>query len=342
MLDLKEVRKDLGYSQKSFASLTGLSISVISRIENGKRKLREEEEKQIRESLYPKRKEEAAKPFLPGSYTVYTDGGCAVNPGGPGGIGVVIINKDTEAEKRISAGFCSTTNNRMEMMAALYGLREIPAGSQITLISDSQYLIKTMTYQWGRNRNHDLWEKLDAACEGKKITWKWVRGHNGDKYNEICDSLATDGINSPDKKSDSGYREVPTSPQPKPQKPLIGAGGAMAVRIHVPDRKEAPQEVKVNPSCISAMRRFEKSRKVFKDYMALKTFGLDGWSRKSLRELIEITGEDIYNAVKDYLPDDKLAASCLKWYGRGLSLSDSIRKILVDAEVSANCLNYPR
>ena len=337
MLDIKKLRKESGYSQKEFAHITGLSVSVISRTENGKRELTEEEERKVIIALggIPViNTDDSQTAIVPGTYTIYTDGGCAVNPGGPGGIGVVIINEDSGEETTISKGFIATTNNRMEMMAAIYGLREIPEGSDVTLISDSQYLINTMTFKWARKKNHDLWNKLDKACEGKTVTWKWVRGHNGNRYNEICDNLATEGINSPDKADDTGYAggAAPTS-----KTGTSAPGGAMAVQIDVPDIPCNMPVLPVRPSCTEAIALFDMGSKSFRDYMALKVGGMDEWSNISLPELTRMAGDEICVYVRRYLPNDRQVASCLKWYGRGLSLQDSIRKVLVDEEIAANC-----
>lgn len=92
----------------------------------------------------------------------------------------------------------------------------------------------------------------------------------------------------------------------------------------------------INPSCREAIRRFEGSAKAFKDYMQLKTGGMDGWSRAGNDWLMETAGEEACRELGRYL-DRKGILSCLRWHGRGLSLEDSVRKVLVDQEVSANC-----
>ena len=140
---------------------------------------------------------------------IYTDGACSGNPGA-GGWGVVIINK-TDIEK-----FCGyekdTTNNRMELMAAIQGIAKQEIGSIITLYTDSKYVkdgITSWVMNWKKNnwitsakkpvKNKDLWQKLDLLCENHQITWKWVKAHQEDisdetKYNNMADELARDGI----------------------------------------------------------------------------------------------------------------------------------------------------
>ena len=238
MLNLKKLRQEHKLTQKQLSILSGLSVSLISRTENNKRILSTTEEKRFQLVFQNLNKKDGktshtgytnTKSTIPGRYLAYTDGGCAVNPGGPGGVGCVIINQNTSEVMKISKGFYATTNNRMEITAAIFALRKIPAGSSVTLVSDSQYLINTMARCWSRKKNHDLWKELDQAAEEKTISWKWVRGHNGDKYNEECDTLATEGINSPNKLEDTGYKPGPNEKSRAAYQALSAGktGGAM-------------------------------------------------------------------------------------------------------------------
>jgi ribonuclease HI len=122
-------------------------------------------------------------------YTIYTDGSCLKNPGGPGGYAAVIC-RDGEMIEELSGGDAVTTNNRMEIMAAVVGLRAVQEPSVITLYSDSQYLIKTLTLGWRRMKNVDLWTRLDQAARPHRVTWQWIRGHNGNPGNVRADALA--------------------------------------------------------------------------------------------------------------------------------------------------------
>ena len=121
--------------------------------------------------------------------TIYTDGACTGNPG-PGGWGAVIVGDSKRRE--LSGGEKRTTNNRMEIMAAIKGLAETPPGSTVHIESDSQYLVFTMTRNWKRNKNHDLWEKLDRLVSERSVKWSWTRGHAGHPENERADALACD------------------------------------------------------------------------------------------------------------------------------------------------------
>jgi ribonuclease HI len=122
-------------------------------------------------------------------YTIYTDGSCLKNPGGPGGYAALIF-WDEQLIEEVSGGDAVTTNNRMELMAAVVGLRAVREPSVITLYSDSQYLIKTLTQGWKRMKNVDLWTRLDQATKPHRVSWQWIRGHNGNPGNVRADALA--------------------------------------------------------------------------------------------------------------------------------------------------------
>ena len=131
---------------------------------------------------------------------IFTDGACRGNPG-PGGYGSIIRTKDQENE--ISGSAENTTNNIMELTAAVVALKQLKEPCDVTLTSDSQYLVKGMT-QWIKGwaekgwvtaskqpvKNKEIWLELDRLNKIHKISWKWVRGHQGHKENERCDLLA--------------------------------------------------------------------------------------------------------------------------------------------------------
>ena len=149
-------------------------------------------------------------------YTIYTDGGCIGNPG-PGGYGVVILcGKD---RKELSGGYRLTTNNRMELMAAIVALGETRENSTITLYSDSRYLVDGMTKGWAESWrankwrksnkrkaiNVDLWKILLSLCDDRKVTFVWVEGHAGNKENERCDNLSIKAASQHGLPADAGY-----------------------------------------------------------------------------------------------------------------------------------------
>ena len=132
---------------------------------------------------------------------IYTDGACKGNPG-RGGWGTILVYG--EYEKELSGGEVLTTNNRMELMAVISGLEALREPCEVTLTSDSTYVINSITKKWldgwakknwvkaGNTPvpNTDLWKRLIEAMRPGKIKWVWVRGHNGHPYNERCDRLA--------------------------------------------------------------------------------------------------------------------------------------------------------
>lgn len=146
---------------------------------------------------------------------IYTDGAARGNPDGPGGYGVVLHYTDTQRnlhEKELSQGYVRTTNNRMELMAAIAGLEALKTPCNVTLYSDSKYLVDAFNQNWidgwirkgwkrGKNepvKNPDLWKRLLKAKEDHNVTFVWVKGHNGHPLNERCDELATTAADGTD------------------------------------------------------------------------------------------------------------------------------------------------
>ena len=120
---------------------------------------------------------------------IYTDGACSPNPG-VGGWGAILISSKHKIRTEISGAEGDSTNNRMEMLAAIEGLRAVTGSSTVTVHTDSTYLINTMTKGWKRKANQDLWTALDREVNERHVDWKWVRGHSGDPLNEEADSVA--------------------------------------------------------------------------------------------------------------------------------------------------------
>jgi len=134
---------------------------------------------------------------------IYTDGGCQPNPG-TGGWAAVLLYKDKRRE--LSGAEHNTTNNRMELTAAVRALEQLKRPCEVILHTDSEYLrngITTWMHAWKRNgwkrkdgalKNIDLWQRLDELTRSHKIDWRWVKGHAGHDLNERCDQLATEAI----------------------------------------------------------------------------------------------------------------------------------------------------
>jgi ribonuclease HI len=135
---------------------------------------------------------------------VFTDGACRGNPG-PGGWGVLWRYKDKE--KQLYGGEAYTTNNRMELLAAIIALETLTRPCQVCLTTDSQYVKQGITQwitQWKQRgwkranqepvKNEDLWQRLDTVTQQHQVEWRWIKGHNGHPDNEIADQLANQGI----------------------------------------------------------------------------------------------------------------------------------------------------
>lgn len=141
---------------------------------------------------------------MPAETEIYTDGACRGNPG-PGGWGAVLRYQGHE--KTLYGAEAMTTNNRMELMAAIRALESLKRHCRVRLTTDSQYVQKGIT-EWLPNwkkrgwktaarrpvKNADLWQRLDAAITGHEIVWEWVRGHSGHPENEQADALANQAI----------------------------------------------------------------------------------------------------------------------------------------------------
>ena len=153
----------------------------------------------------PRAAAEMAAPSAPDAdYIIHTDGSCLRNPGGAGGWAAVIETAATGAVEEKSGGDPETTNNRMELTAALMARSAVPEGVRVALYTDSQYLKNAFTKFWlpawkkrGWKKadgepvlNQDLWVQLDAAFAARQVQFHWVKGHAGNPRNERCDALA--------------------------------------------------------------------------------------------------------------------------------------------------------
>lgn len=153
--------------------------------------------------------------------TIYTDGACANNPG-KGGFGIVMMYEDKTKkihQKQFSKGYKHTTNNRMELMAVVYALNMLKKPCNIKLYSDSKYVIDAINQGWLENwqkknwklntnnpvKNIDLWKNFLEAKKPHNIEFIWVKGHNENKYNELCDKLAVQARNEENLEEDFNF-----------------------------------------------------------------------------------------------------------------------------------------
>ena len=154
--------------------------------------------------------------------TIYTDGACLGNPG-PGGYASLIMSDGYR--KELKGGFKQTTNNRMELLAAITALEALGKDCRVTLHSDSAYLVNAMTRGWARrwqqmgwrrNRkkealNPDLWQRLLKVCQSHQVEFRWVKGHHTSAENQRCDQLANEAARRPDLPVDEGYHKPPVT-----------------------------------------------------------------------------------------------------------------------------------
>lgn len=152
-------------------------------------------------------------------YAIYTDGSCLKNPGGPGGWAAIVVEKGA-SRLEISGGAPETTNNRMELTAAIRGIARTRYRSEIYLYTDSQYLRNAVDKNWlkkwkkngwktstgGEVKNQDLWQELEKVMKKRTINFNWILGHAGHPENERCDQMA--------KKAARSQRTLPRSPEP--------------------------------------------------------------------------------------------------------------------------------
>ncbi len=143
------------------------------------------------------------------SVTIFTDGACSGNPG-PGGYGVIL--RYNGVEKELKGGFRNTTNNRMELMGAIKGLEALKEPCEVTIVTDSQYLVNAVEKGWAvkwksrgwmrgkgeKALNPDLWDRLLTLLSKHKVHFEWVRGHQGHPENERCDRMAVEADSGKD------------------------------------------------------------------------------------------------------------------------------------------------
>ena len=162
---------------------------------------------------------------------IYVDGSCDGNPG-PGGWAAIIVEGGKRRE--IKGREENTTNNRMEILAAIKGLEQTPQGSHVAIHSDSEYLVRTMTQNWKRKANIDLWHRLDDLVGERDVDWKWIKGHAGHFENERANRLANEMAGIGDKlpkpthfDSEGKVRMVDVSAKPATERTAIAKGSVV-------------------------------------------------------------------------------------------------------------------
>lgn len=292
-------------------------------------------------------------------YTIYTDGGCAWNPGGPGAAASIIIKPDRSLQKIVNS-YHATTNNRMEIKAVIQALQIIPKGTYIELYSDSKYVLKVLAGKYARKKNLDLWKQMDNAASGLHINLHWVHGHSGILYNEQCDQLCSLGMITP-QDEDEGYIEsifndnehLKSSYQDDNSWQFTEHLNAMTVDIRLPKdyrertivfipTKDYVEMYSVNNACaLSIFEFYSENKHNFRSYKKLKSHGYDHWSSLETSDILQDDPQKavILETLENNLPNEKLQKSAVRWYARGLTLEDAIRKVLVDEEVTYNAIH---
>jgi ribonuclease HI len=181
---------------------------------------------------------------------IYTDGGCEPNPG-PGGYGVVLLHPKQRSEA--NGGFRLTTNNRMEIFAAIKGLELLKQPCKVTLYSDSQYLVDAIMEGWAvawkkkswwrtnkeRVVNFDLWVRLLPLCEAHQVEFRWVKGHAGILENERCDQLSMAALRQPNLPADEGYEN---KTETEGERPKLTQEGEPCRKCSTPVIKQTPRK----------------------------------------------------------------------------------------------------
>lgn len=147
--------------------------------------------------------------------TAYTDGAASGNPG-PGGYGVVL--EAGKHRKELYGGYRRTTNNRMELLAAIVALESMKnPGTEVTIVSDSKYVVDSVEKGWvfdwekkgfAKKKNPDLWKRFLVAYRKHRVRFQWIRGHNGHPQNELCDQLAVAAREQPGLPADEAYEQM--------------------------------------------------------------------------------------------------------------------------------------
>lgn len=189
---------------------------------------------------------------------IYTDGAAEPNPG-PGGYGVVLVYGPHR--KQLSGGFARTTNNRMELMAAIKGLETLKEPCDVTLVSDSKYLVDAMTKGWAQRwrrqgwrrsdkepvANADLWERLLALCDRHRVTFEWVKGHADHPENEQCDRMAVAALQEPNLPPDEGFIDATRNAAEEVSSPNLERSTGRFCRTCGAELEKRPTQSKPKP-----------------------------------------------------------------------------------------------
>lgn len=272
-------------------------------------------------------------------FTIWTDGGCAKNPNGKGGYGVVIENADTKHIETYSQGFLSSTNNRMEVRAIIRALEETPDDTSLLIYSDSKYAVMTFNGNYQKKKNKDLWNIADALIARKKnVMFEWVKGHADNDNNNLCDSMATEAMKSDDLIVDEGFVTIPVKTANKTT--TTSDNDILDNKNDLTDLYVEPMipDAIVNKDCYDAICKINATEKPsFHDFSHLRSGGKDFWSMQPIDALTFYFGAYLVSYVSDYFDNDEhKILSAIRWHGRGLTIENAIRKVVVDNVIANN------
>lgn len=269
---------------------------------------------------------------------IYTDGGCRPNPGGPGGIGVVMLDPNGKVVREISEGFpasADVTNNRMEITAvnrALQTVRdEFPDAKKLLFRCDSTYVVGIASGAKSYSANADLWDVFQSLVRDfSELSFEHVPAHSGVEHNERCDELATQA-----QKAASG--EAPE--KPNAMNTVIEVPELFRTKFTEFDPDEFAEIRGIHPECARMiLSLLDVPKPSFKAFYSLRSCGKDSVSsmcREDMMNEIGTMGEEMVGILDGFFPDPANVDNCLRWYLRGLPLDYSIRHELVCIEAAS-------
>ena len=282
----------------------------------------------------------------PKNYSIYIEGRCT-SKSRTGSFAAIVICDATQEKAELVKTYKPTNQDRIEIIGAVAALEKVPAGSIVHFYTTSQNLAAAINDCYNPNKNQDLLQMLKKAATEKTIDFKWLKPNIDSTF---CDQLlAMNHLPSGEVLEDIGFDKFHNTNQETRDRNALIRKKAMDVKIEIPDEINRPKNVYSDPetmaienglniSCAEKIITFlEKNSRSFTAYKRLNVDGRDKWSRTP-PWLLKITfGEKTISLVLDYLTDKEDILKALRWHGRGLPLSDSIRKVLVDkANITEN------
>jgi len=254
-----------------------------------------------------------------------------------------VVVKGGRTVKQFKGAFEPTTVNRMFLMGAIFALEAIAAMHEfdeemitVHIHSRSRYLVDTMNYKLTKGKNTDLWEKLDRALTGTKAYWHLIELPTSSKEIDEVQECARDALKMVARK-DRGYNSSNISQSNQEPASFLGYKVKVSSEMEnassfVLDIDSYCKKFLVNKKCARDIITFYRSnKKLVNDYASLKTYGQDWWSK----EINEITYSQYHfvSEIGKYVKKDQDVLACVRWHKRGLSLTDSIYKVLIDARI---------